>query len=67
MYRTVHMRLPTARTRDNNEETAQNGVKWHIYNKEKPRRPMFMRFPVMPCATRPVKPVVETTLVVARP
>ena len=30
-------------------------AKWHIYNKEKTLRRMFMRFPVMPCATRPGK------------
>ena len=54
MYHTIHMRLPAARTRGN-KEMAQNGTKWHIYNKEKPRRRMSMRFPVMPCATRPGK------------
>ena len=50
MYLPIYMGLPTARTRDN-WEMAQNGTKWHIYNKEKPWRRKFMHFPVMPCAT----------------
>ena len=52
MYHTVHRRLSTARTRDN-KEMAQNGAKWHLQNKEKARRRMDMRFPVLTCATQP--------------
>ena len=52
MYYTVHMRLSTARTRDK-KEMAQNGTKWHLQNKEKARRRMDMRFPVLTCATQP--------------